>query len=241
MIILLFLNLVFASEWTTTEFYPASWGSKEICEQLGKGKECFEVVESTARYSFKTIQVNDENKPIYSAKSEVESCSSDCYSKLSKPCEGVSGSGISLCPKCELPKIGFVNELKTEVYCTELLGYEQKDKQVLELDNVKDLSYQAEKSAKAIIQAKEQAINAKIKQCEIGKKVIAMVQLSSESKGLSKAVREEMESDLAPIIKKLDLCKLQDAKDLINAINPDGVKITSQDKQSVLDFINANL
>jgi hypothetical protein len=228
MIFLLFINLAFAQSYTTVNFFPSTWGSKALCEQLG-GEECFEIQESPDKYKVSVIQVDAKEKPVYDSKSNITACNGldDCYSKI-----------VNLCVS---PKYPVVNPNFLEVYCTKVVSYEQKDKSILVLDAVKEATYAQNKAIAATNKIKSDLIANKMKHCDVGLKVIAMVQLSSESKGLSKSVRDQLEVDLEAIIKKLHLCKLQDAKDLIEAIVPDGVKITTADKSGVLSVINEAL
>jgi hypothetical protein len=228
MIFLLFINLTFAQSYTTVSFFPSTWGSKVLCEQLG-GEECFEIQESPDKYKVSVIQVDDKEKPIYDSKSNITACNGldDCYSKI-----------VNLCVSSKYP---VVNPNFLEVYCTKVINYEKKNKSILVLDAVKEVNYIQSKELADADKVKKDLLDKKIKHCEVGLKIIAMVQLSSEDKGLSKSIRDQLEVDLEAIIKKLHLCKLQDAKDLIEAIVPDGVKITTADKSSVLSVINEEL
>lgn len=226
MIILLFLNLVFASEWTTIEMYPSSWGSKQICEQLGKS-ECFEIQESTSRYSKNTIQVDDLSKPIWESESNLQYCADEqaCYKDL----ESFS---------CPSGKEKIYSKLPTHrLYCTKLLGYQKKDKQILVLDATKDSEYQAIKQAKNVEAVKEQAIQAKLKDIEKGKRIIAMMRANSDAKNLTKQQKKALINSTKEIIEALNIGSLDVAKDLVQAIVADGVIILESEKQAILGLL----
>lgn len=101
--------------------------------------------------------------------------------------------------------------------------------------------YQAKLASDQAISMKQNLLNSALKDMDFGRKIIAMVRLSSVAKGLTDEQTDLIESNMAPIIKKLELGKIPQAKVLIEAINPDGVLITSTDKSAVLAEISAYL
>lgn len=224
--VLLCVSVCFSSEWTTTEFYPSSWGSKQICEQLGKGKECFEISESTARYSAKTIQVDDESKPVYKAESRVMMCAD--YDS----CQELRPQHLCLPDEMQI-----YAESPYRLYCTKLLGYEQKDKLVLALDSVKDAQFQSDKQAKNVEAAKEQAIQNKLKEIQKGQRIIAIMRANSDAKNLTKQQKKTLINSTKEIIEALNIGSLDVAKDLMEAIVPDGVIILESEKQAILGLL----
>ena len=216
--LLLLSNLTFA-EHTTLKFFPRSWENESLCNQLG-GEECFEIIGSVERYSPKVIQVDGE--PIYS-KSNVVLCldAEDCQAKLE----------AQLCAQGE-QSIKNLDQL--EVYCTKVISYKKVDKTILAIDEAKDAIYQAKLQQKAIDEAKDKAIQAKIKEIEKGQKLIAMIRVSSDTKNLSVEQKKALIASTKDIIEALSIGSLDVAKSLIQAIQPDGVVITAQDKSSIL-------
>lgn len=226
MIILLFLNLVFASEWTTIEMYPSSWGSKQICEQLGKS-ECFEIQESTSRYSKNTIQVDDLSKPIWEAESNLQYCADEqsCFKDL----ESFS---------CPSGKEKIYSKVPTHrLYCTLLLGYQKKNKTILEVDPTLDLAYQSSKQAKTVEAVKEQMVQAKLADIQKGQKIIAIMRVGSDSKNLTKQQKKTLINTTKEVIEALNIGSLDVAKELIEGIAPDGTLITNEDKAKILGLL----
>jgi hypothetical protein len=216
--LLLLSNLTFA-EHTTLKAFPSSWGSEELCKQLG-GEECFEIIGNIERYSPKVIQVDGE--PIYS-KTDVKLCldAEDCQAKLKAQI-------------CDQNEQAIKNIDLLEVYCTKVIGHKQVDKTILAVDEAKDAIYQAKLQQKAIDEAKEKAIQVKIKEIEKGQKLIAMIRVSSDMKNLSVEQKKALILSTKEIIEALSIGSLDVAKSLIQAIQPDGVMITAQDKSSIL-------
>lgn len=216
--LLLLSNLTFA-EHTTLKAFPSSWGSELLCQQLG-GEECFEIIGSVERYSPKIIQIDGE--PIYS-KSNLALCldAEDCQVKLQTQV-------------CDSDEQAIKNLDQLEVYCTKVIGYKKVDKTILAIDEAKDAIYQAKLQQKAIDEAKDKAIQVKIKEIEKGQKLIAMIRVSSDMKNLSVEQKKALIALTKEIIEALSIGSLDVAKSLIQAIQPDGVMITAQDKSSIL-------
>jgi hypothetical protein len=63
------------------------------------------------------------------------------------------------------------------------------------------------------------------------------MRVSSDSKNLTKQQKKALMNLTSEVIQALSLGSLDVAKDLIEAINPDGTLITAQDKQAILGLL----
>lgn len=150
--------------------------------------------------------------------SEVESCSdeSDCTAKLA----------AKSCPE---PLQKFADALWTKVYCVELLG-----KQI-----VKDsAAYTAHLSAQAASAALESALKQAKALQECGKRVMALMLVRNQPKGLSTAQVKSIVSTYAPVEALLDSGSLVSAKEEIQAVSADGVLVTEADKTALTQEID---
>lgn len=74
-----------------------------------------------------------------------------------------------------------------------------------------------------------------------GQDLIAGMTLSSEKKGLTFAQRRNLRRNLSDIIAALNTGALDDARDLIDNVDPDGTLIIDEDKGAALASIDAYL
>jgi len=202
----------------------------------GYHKEYYKVIDE---------MINDIDQPIYEAKSNVVACAAvvddpatteidetktqeeDCLEKqAAQVCDGLNGY--------------FVVRLEdnSEVYCTKLLGYVEvpSGNKIVVEDATLKAAYE---SAKATEAATEAAIKAKYADMAAGKRIYALVKISSDMKGLTKGQRKQLKTDLAKIKVDLldgDLCI---ARDGIAALTANGTTILQSDIDNSLAAIDA--
>ena len=123
------------------------------------------------------------------------------------------------------------------LYCTLLLGYQKKNKTILEVDPTLDLAYQSSKQAKTVEAVKEQMVQAKLADIQKGQKIIAIMRVGSDSKNLTKQQKKALINSTKDIIEALNIGSLDVAKDLVEAIVPDGVIILESEKQAILGLL----
>lgn len=85
----------------------------------------------------------------------------------------------------------------------------------------------------------KKSLESKLYDMEIGKKIYAQVQVSNRKKGLNKAQRRQLRKDLNDMRDDLfdgNICEVRE--DLL-ILTADGVLITSEDKASVIAFIDS--
>lgn len=110
------------------------------CE-IEEGEKCFNIDGKHVKYySVQTVQVDDLSSPIWEPKSAVEVCSgfADCNAKLTlKDCSVIS-----------VEHQAFIDAGYTEVYCTMVTGYNQKDEEQLLIDNTLKTAHDTAEAAK---------------------------------------------------------------------------------------------
>ena len=152
---------------------------KDKCE-AHYNAPCFDITGKPIAYN-KVIQIelDDTSKPIYEAKSNVQACEgqADCYEKKDKPycqdMENVVGEIVNVCTsycgQFGADLIAFINAEYTEVYCTKLTGYKQKNVDALVEDAALKAAHEQEKAdketAKQLKAAKKEAAKEWIKNC----------------------------------------------------------------------------
>lgn len=121
----------------------------------------------------------------------------------------------------------------SEVYCTKILGYEQKasgTKTVVE-NSSKKTNFEAAKSAKI---AKEAAVVFALKAMNCGKRTIATLLVQNASKGLTKRQIKQMNKAYRDIKELLETGSLDSAKEEIEAVVADGTLVTEADKTALI-------
>ena len=131
---------------------------QEKCEAHYK-KACFDITSKDIKYNkVKQVDVDDTSKPIYEAKSNVQACEGQaCYELIT----------AEYCPETYQ---AYVNEDKTEVYCTIIIGYKQKKVDKLVEDAALKAAYEQGKAdketAKQLKAAKKEAAKEWLKKCK---------------------------------------------------------------------------
>jgi hypothetical protein len=182
-----------------------------------------------AYYDVVDEMIDDIEKPIYS-KSEAEACAdqADCEAK----------NAIKVCADNE--ETVLMSEDFSEIYCSKLTGYEQKstgNKIVVENASLK-ATYEAQQLAK---KQKEEALAQVRKMREAGQGVIDLMILNNSAKGLTDQQRKTVLETYSGIKALLEVGNLPQAKIEINAITPDGVLVTEQDKADLVAKIDKHL
>lgn len=195
------------------------------CERVS-GEVCYDMgAYPSSVYSEVDVQVDDHTKPIYD-KQGTQACAdiADCDAKHPVACD----EGYSPIKNYDL----------LEVYCIKLTGYDQKTVQVIELDNGKLATWQAEQDALAVQAQEEAAIKQALKDAECGRKVIAMVRVRNIPKNLSKAQQKAMQASLKDVNAYLQNGSLALARDEVAAVVPDGTVIQQGDKDAALALLD---
>jgi hypothetical protein len=236
---LLFLSLFFsitsmASNWMpVSKIQPGATQAYQLeSDCMKSGEQCLDVGDEPGLVkegfaSLTDVMGDDVENPIWAAESEVESCSGqeECYSmRASKVCSGEPGMQI------------FVDEIYTKVYCTKVVGYQQK---AVAKALVKDLvGWSAHKAAKASAAALEAGISQAqaLRQC--GERVMALMLVRNQPKGLSTAQVKQLVAAYASIKGLLESGSLVSAKEEIQAVSADGVLVTEGDKSALVAEIN---
>jgi len=134
-----------------------SYPKKAKCEKV-EGETCYQSDNKTLQhFKFIQVDVDDTSKPIYEAKSNVQACEGEaCYELIT----------AEYCPETYQ---AYVNEDKTEVYCTKIIGYKQKKVDKLVEDADLKAAYDQEQSdketAKQLKAAKKEAAKEWLKNC----------------------------------------------------------------------------
>lgn len=95
-------------------------------------------------------------------------------------------------------------------------------------------------AAKAQKDATDAVIDGQIKDMDLGKRLIAMVNASSKAKGLSKTQKKSLRTSLKDIKDDLEAGHICDAKIDIDLLSADGTLILQSDLDNVLAYIAAN-
>lgn len=104
-------------------------------------------------------------------------------------------------------------------------------------DLAKDSEWKAVKSQKAALDAKNSSISEEIINQQKCMKAIATVRYYNKSRQLSKPQRQAMRAAMKPIIELLVEGDSEGAKELIQAVSPDGAVITQAIKDEILGLL----
>lgn len=185
-------------------------------------------VENIDPWSAELVDEVVDGSPIYS-KHDVSSCSdqADCDSKF-----------VSLvCADNANEKIKNYDQM--EVYCAHLEGYEQvlTGKKALAVSQVKRAAREASVAAQ---KQREEDIQVALKEASKGQRVMALFRVLNKKKNLTGLQKKALLSDtnIKSIMDALDAGSLDVAGSLINAYVADGVLVTEQDKQTLLQELS---
>lgn len=228
--LILFSNLVHAENWLNHSKIKSgsveAYSLKSDCERIS-GEECFDLGDNPSSvFSEVDVEVDDTSKPLYS-KSEIQSCASigECDQiHSSKTCSNELESSIK-------------NYELLEVYCSRFLGYEKKLEKTIQLDSQKLSTWQSQEANKATERAREMAIQTALKRIECGKRVIGLLVVRNASKTLTTAQIGQINTVYAPIKGLIDTGSLVTAKEQMQAITPDELLITTEDKNDLIQEI----
>lgn len=228
--LILFSNLVHAENWLNHSKIKSgsveAYSLKSDCERIS-GEECFDLGDNPSSvFSEVDVEVDDTSKPLYS-KSEIQSCASigECDQiHSSKTCSNELETSIK-------------NYELLEVYCSRFLGYEKKLEKTIQLDSQKLSAWQSQEANKATERAREMAIQTALKRIECGKRVIGLLVVRNASKTLTTAQIGQINTVYAPIKGLIDTGSLVTAKEQMQAITPDGLLITTEDKNDLIQEI----
>jgi hypothetical protein len=217
--VLIFLLISFsamASNWMPLSVIQSSgvaaYSLEKDCESISK-EECLDIGEEPGIIAAGKVSVENDWGP----ELEVEACAdqSACQSALeSKQC--MNGQK-------------FISDDYTRVYCVELIGKKL----------VKDLAgWSALKTANAQKQALEAGIQFALRLQDCGKRVMALVLVRNQPKGLTPGQVKQMVSAYANIKQLLESGSLVSAKEEIQAVVADGVLVTTADKAALTQEID---
>lgn len=201
---------------------------KSECERV-TGSECFDLGDlPQSVYSVSMIEVDDLNKPIYS-KEDVQTCidNEDCDAKFL----------VILCTDNHSYPIKNYDLL--QVYCTKVVGYEQKKKDVISLDSVKKSAYDSEQLAKAQESYENYKISVAIKKMDCGKRVIAKLVVLNSTKNLTTEQVAVMNGSYSTIKTLLETGSLETARINIQNAVADGSIILESDKTELVKTLDA--
>lgn len=208
--------------------------TKTFLSKTNCGLDCINIPSGYKTEYFRVLDVLEDDlaNPNFELKSNVTLCTdqTDCETKLLTLDCGISDSSF---PYQKLIKNDF-----TEIYCTRVVSYPQVSsgqKHVVIDQSLKD----AYESTKAIKKAEDDAIQAKIADMDLGKKLYAIVQIKNKMKGLSKGQRRTLRTNLSTIKEDLMDGNLCDARVDIAALTADGTLILSSDITEILAKIDA--
>jgi hypothetical protein len=185
----------------------------EVCADIGN-----QPIKSFETY---TYLADDETKPINS-KSSVEVCidQDDCLLKIK----------TKVCLNDEFP----IYTAELELYCTKVIGYQQKTLKSIRQSSVLLTDYLAQKALKDAEGIQEQKLQEKIKLIDAGKRVVALLNLRNEPKNLTGEQIGQMVTTFASIKGLLETGSLKTAKFLIGQVVADGTIITEGDKTALI-------
>lgn len=228
--LILFSNLASAGNWLNQSKIKLgsveAYSLKSDCERVS-GEKCFDLGDyPSSVYSEIDIQVDDYTKPNY-LKADTQACldESDCSAKFL----------ALVCTENDYEKIKNLDLL--QVYCVKLAGYEKKNEKTIQLDSEKLSAWQSQEANKATERAREMAIQGALKRIECGKRVIGLLVVRNASKNLSTAQIGQINTVYAPIKGLIDTGSLVTAKEQMQAITPDGLLITTEDKNDLIQEI----
>ena len=186
-----------------------------------------------AYHEVKTIEVDDESKPIYKEKYNTVACADagDCAEKTSKLAEDYceTGDSVMFTKMTTMPGWSY--------YCTKLLGYAKKTvKSYVENPTLKQ-QYESDQVLKSVKAAKVRAFN---KAVAFGKSIKAEVYLINDSKNLSSEQVSSFVEEFQAIDRLLSAGAIKAARDRIALIQA-GTSVSASEKQEILDKINAFL
>lgn len=189
------------------------------CEKISP---CVDVTgKDVATHDVVIENVDDTTRPIYAAKSDIWICDgeTDCYNKLA----------VKTCPSEK-----FVNAEFTEVYCTSVVGYEQKEVEVLQENPTKVAAKLADIQKGAQVAELQATGDRKRK---IGSSLISMCVGYLDSKNLTLEQSVALMTSLKPIIDFASVGRVDLAKIQIQAYVPDAT-FTQEFKDLLLWEIN---
>ena len=230
LILTIFSLSSFAENWTSINKLGTHQGFQlqQECERV-TGQECFDLGElPDSVYSVTQIDVDDYKKPIYT-KNQVESCSdiSDCDAKfVALVCIEKDESSIK-------------NYDLLQIYCSKVVGYEQKKKDVITLDSVKKSAYDSEQIAKSQESYENFKISVALKKMDCGKRVIAKLVVLNSTKNLTTEQIATMNGTYSTVKTLLETGSLETAKASILGTVADGVVILESDKTELVKTIDA--
>jgi hypothetical protein len=189
---------------------------KSECEKTGE--QCLDIGDDIGAIEGGFISLSNDWGP----ESEIEECSSeaDCIAK----------EQAKTCPIPPEKWFKFRSNDNSRVYCIELIGKQ------LVLDTAGLQAFNELKQQKELV---AQGISAAEERMDYGKKVIALLVYRNSLKTLNESQINQINTIYAPIKGLLETGSLRTARQVINGITPDGVLITSEDKQAILDKIAA--
>lgn len=188
----------------------------EVCQDVGD-----QPLESYEVYAY---DVDDETKPIYLAKQQLESCTNiaDCNFKfLTFACLDESHFSVK-------------NFDTLELYCTKRIGFEKKSMKSIRQSQSLLNDYNTQISIKMASDLQESRLQEKLKLIDAGKRVIALLNLRNESKNLTTAQVAQLITTFSSIKSVLETGSLLTAKGLISQVVPDGIIITASDKDALI-------
>lgn len=232
----LFLLLIslncFASNWMPLSKIQSQSSQAHQLESdcLKSGEQCLDVgnepeVVQLGFFSLQDAMGDDFENPIWEAESEID------------PCDGESACEIANRSKaCPDQYSKFIDQNFSRIYCTKIIGYSQK---VIGKSFLKDeTAFNSYKTQKASAAQLEAGVNIALKLNQCGQRVIALMLVRNQPKGLTKPQVKQLVTTYKDIMSLLQSGSLATAKDEINAVSSDGVLVTAADKIALTQEID---
>lgn len=236
------ISLLFSANAFAQSYYPVGksgdnrtvYGKKSDCESK-ESWPCEDIGGKDLRYwDETTVQVDDVSNPIYKAEYNVEACDIevDCMEKLSAKtdCTNDPADAPTLRENTLMP--GW------SVVCTQVTGYEQKDKVILIENAAVKSSLLAADAAKI---AQQDGLSQAKAARKFGESILDMMAVKNVEKSLSKGQIKQVVQDYELVRQLLVSGAVATARDEIAAMVPDGARVTQADKDDILAALDAYL
>jgi hypothetical protein len=207
------------------------YSSQSICRDANPEGDCLAIPSGSIPQALEKVaeMIDDPFSPQWEAASQVTECEGEeaCQTAL-------------LALTCEGNREKFIDAEFTQVYCTKIVGYDQVATGAYVLAENESL-----KSAYLAAKAAEDALNAGLQEVArlraAGQRVISLVILRNGAKNLTDEQVIALHATYATVKSFLEDGSLVRAKAAVEAITPDGVIMTVDDKTAILAEIERHL
>lgn len=230
--LLFFLALNAEASWVNWPDLTTVYSTNANCLSANPQGDCLAIPEGAIGAVLEKVaeMTDDLNSPQWEAASQVTACVGQeaCQTALEE----------LICSSGEHQK--FIDAEFTQVYCTKILGYDQvaTGRFILQENADQKAAYLA---VQAAIDAQESALKEVQRRRNAGQRVISLVILRNSVKNLTDEQVVQLHSTYATIKAFLEDGSLDRAKAAVEATIPDGIVMTSADKDAIIEEINNHL